>query len=73
MKDINAVLNSHSDSLMKINGVAGVYVGLKDDSIQCIKVMVEINDPELLGKIPKSLEGFVVETEATGRIEPLRQ
>jgi len=69
--DINTVIKTHGDSLMKIPGVAGVYAGLKDDSIPCIKVMIEKDDPALIAKIPKSLDGFPVEVEVTGRIEPM--
>jgi hypothetical protein len=72
MKDINAVLNAHADSLMQIKGVAGVYVGLKDDSVPCIKVMIEKNDTALINKLPQSLDGFPVEVEVTGRFEPMK-
>jgi hypothetical protein len=70
-EDINTVIKTHGDSLMKLPGVVGVYAGLKNDSIPCIKVMIEKDDPALIAKIPKSLDGFPVEVEVTGRIEPM--
>lgn len=73
MKEIDAILKARSDSLMKFDGVAGVYVGLTDDSLPCIKVMIEKNDPVLINKIPKSLDSFPVEIEVTGRIKPMNR
>lgn len=71
MNDVAAVLKAHSDSLMKIKGVVGVYMGLKEDSIPCIKVMIEKENPLLIRRIPKVLDGVTVEVEVTGRIEPM--
>ena len=72
MKDLATVLKAHAESLMKLKGVVGVYAGLKDDSVPCIKVMIEKNDPALIKRIPQTLEGFPVEVEVTGRIEPMK-
>ena len=71
MKDITSVMEVYTDSLMKLKGVVGVYIGLKDESVPCIKVMIEKDDPALVKNIPASLDGFPVEIEITGRIDPM--
>lgn len=71
MKDINTVIKVYADSLMKLKGVVGVYAGLKDESLPCIKIMVEKDDTLLFSTIPASLDGFPVEIEITGKIVPL--
>jgi hypothetical protein len=71
-RDINAVLNEHDDALMAIPGVVGVSVGLlDDDKTLCLKVMVVQKTPELVRKIPATLEGYPVAVEETGVIRPL--
>ena len=71
-RDINDVLRAHDKELMAIPGVVGVYVGLKSDGkTQCLKVMAARKTPELVRKIPKSLEGYPVEVEETGVIRPM--
>ena len=71
-RDINTVLSEHDDSLMAIEGVVGVYVGLlEDDKTSCLKVMVVRKTPELTRRIPSSLEGYPVAIEETGIIRPL--
>ena len=73
MKDINAVLNAQAPALMKIKGVVGVFVGLKNDSIPCIRVMIERNDPALIKNLPAKLEGFPIEIEVSGPIVPMKK
>lgn len=70
-RDINAVLNDHDEALMAISGVVGVAVGLlKDGKTPCLKVMVVQKTSEVVGKIPKHLEGYPVVVEETGVIRP---
>jgi hypothetical protein len=72
-RDINQVLVAHQGELLQIPGVVGVFVGLAEDNkTQCIKVMLKSPDPVAQMKIPKELEGFLVITEVTGEIRPLR-
>jgi hypothetical protein len=72
-RDINAVLNSHSQELMAKPGVVGVYVGLMPDAkTQCIKVMLKDAATTSNAKLPKELEGYPVQTEITGEIRPLK-
>ena len=72
LRDINAVLADHDDELLAIPGVVGVYVGLKDKTTPCLKVMLARKDPGLERRIPHSLEGHPVVTEVTGEIRPLK-
>jgi hypothetical protein len=72
-RDINSVLATHDKELMKIPNVVGVYVGLfKDGKTPCLKVMLARKSPETERAIPRSLEGYPVVTEVTGKIRPLR-
>ena len=72
LRDINAVLAEHDDELLAIPGVVGVYVGLKDETTPCLKVMLARKDAGLERRIPHSLEGHPVVTEVTGEIRPLK-
>jgi hypothetical protein len=56
---------------MELPGVVGVYIGAREDSTLCIRVMVVKKTPELEKKIPLSLEGHPVEIEETGLIRPM--
>jgi len=59
LRDINAVLSDHDDALMAIEGVVGVAVGLLEDGkTTCIKALVVRETPELVRRIPSSLEGY---------------
>jgi hypothetical protein len=72
-RDINEVKEAHTAELMALPGVVGVYIGARDDSTLCIRVMVVAKTPELEKKIPSSLEGHPVEIEETGVIRPLSE
>ena len=69
--DINAVKEAHTDSLMKIPGVVGVYVGELDDGTPCIGVMVKKLTPAIEEQIPRQLDGYPVRVEETGDIRPM--
>lgn len=71
IRDINVVMQDHTAELMALPGVVGVYIGAREDSTLCIRVMVVSNTPELERKIPSVLEGHPVEIEETGVIRPL--
>ena len=73
-RDINAVLADHDKELMAMPGVVGVYVGvLQDQRSPCLKVMLARKDSALEKKIPRSLEGYPVVTEVTGKITPMKE
>jgi hypothetical protein len=65
------VLRDHTNEIMAIPGVVGLYEGVLRDGTPCIKVMVERTTPELERRIPKHLEGYPVEIHETGVIRPL--
>jgi len=71
-RDINAVLADHDQELLALPDVVGVYVGLsKDNQTPCLKVMLARKNPALERSLPRTLEGYRVETEVTGVIRPL--
>ena len=69
-KTIEEVLKEHTNKLMSIPGVVGTAQGLCDNK-PCIKVYVIKRSLELEQKIPKKIEGFVVEVEETGEFHAL--
>lgn len=71
-RDINAVLAAHSQRLMAMPGVEGIYVGLLEDgATPCLKLMLRQRDPKLEKTLPRELEGYRVVTEIGGEIRPL--
>ena len=70
-RDINEVMKEHTDELMAIPGVVGVYIAALEDGTPCIKVMVIEKTPELERIIPNVLEGYPVVIVETGEIRPL--
>lgn len=71
LRDINEVLTDHTREIMALPGVVGLYIGAREDSQLCIRVMVIEKTPELEKKIPTELEGHPVEIDVTGIIRPL--
>ena len=71
-RDINAVLAAHDKELLAIPDVVGVYVGITEDGRKpCLKVMLARKNPESERKIPRTIEGYPVVTEITGRVRAL--
>ena len=66
--DIATVQRQHESSIMNVPGVVGVGIG-ECEGEPCIRVLVEDRTPELESRIPKELEGFKVDIEATGPIQ----
>jgi hypothetical protein len=71
--DIQAVLKQHSDSLMAIPGVVGVWEGRTASDKPCIRVAVDKKTSGLEKKILSVLHGFPVEIEESGPVRPLKQ
>src|SRR5437899_2385949 len=66
------VLSRHAAELMSIPGVVGVYEGLsRRDTV--IRVMLASGADSTRQRIPRRLEGYRVETEVSGPIEPMRR
>ena len=72
LRDINLVKEAHTNELMSLPGVVGVYVGELSDHTPCIGVMVVKKTHELEQKIPKVLEGYPVKIDETGVIKPMK-
>ena len=70
-RDINAVMESHTNELMAIPGVTGVAIGALDNDTPCILVLVVKKTGELDRKIPKKLEGHPVRIFESGVIKPM--
>jgi hypothetical protein len=71
-RDINAVKDDHTNELMSVHGVVGVYIGAYNDGTKCIGVMVDTLTSEIEKKIPKLIEGYPVRVEETGVIRPMK-
>lgn len=69
---VTAVLQAHDQELMAIPGVVGVAVSLLEDGkTPCLKILVEKRTPELMQKLPTSLDGHPVVVEESGILRPL--
>jgi hypothetical protein len=71
-RDINAVLAAHDKELLALPDVVGVYVGtVEDRSAFCLIVMLARENRETEEKIPRSIEGYPVRVEVSGKIRPM--
>lgn len=64
-RSIELVLAEHTEALMALPGVVGTGQGIQDAE-PCIRVYVSGSSPELLSRIPPSLEGYAVDVVETG-------
>ena len=71
-RDINLVLKEHTEELMAIQGVVGVFVNETPGKPASINVMVTKKTAELEKKIPPRIEGHPVIIDETGEIKPLK-
>ena len=69
-KTIEEVLKEHSSKLMSIPGVVGTAQSLCEGQ-PCIKVFVSKKTVQLEQKIPKTLEGYPVVIQETGKFKQL--
>ena len=65
------VKNRHSMELLKIPGVCGVGVQKSGEDDFYIALHVDSDDPELVGQLPKQLEGLRVERIVSGPFKKL--
>ena len=71
MKEVETaaeVKEKYIESLLKIDGVMGVGIGLDGDDVVIVVNVERISD-EILARIPESLDGFDVKVEEVGSIE----
>ena len=71
MTAIAEVIARHAPELMKHPGVVGVYEGRTSRGATCIRIMVAKRTRELVARLPRTLEGYPVEIDETGVIEPM--
>jgi hypothetical protein len=71
LRPIKEVFKEHTDELMSLPVVVGLYIGALGDGTPCIKVMVVKKTPELERKIPSMLDGYPVLIVESGEIHPL--
>lgn len=69
MQSIEEVLTAHTDSLMDIRGVEGVGQAICDET-PCIRIYASERTPEIKSEVPDTIEGYAVDVEVTGRIDP---
>ncbi len=69
-RNIQKVLQKHTDELMAVPGVVGVAEG-KSQGKPCITVFVVVRNPELLGRIPNAIEGYPLKVEESGEFRAL--
>jgi ribosomal protein S19 len=67
-KAIEGVIKEHARELMAIPGVVGAGQGLCEGK-RCIKIFVIKKTPELVQKIPDTLDGYQVVIEETGEVK----
>lgn len=71
IKDINTVMEAHTEELMAIKGVVGVAIGENEEKKPCIMILVLEATDEILDKLPKEIEGHPVCPFESGEIKPL--
>jgi len=66
-----AVIAAHAESLLALPGVVGLYqaLGARGDTV--LRVMVVSGADSTRRRLPRRLEGWRVEVEVGGRIEPM--
>jgi len=71
-KKIKAVKKRLSDELLPLPGVSGVGTEERgNDHTEVIVVHLDNDDPKLIERIPKEIEGFPVETVVSGPFRKL--
>jgi hypothetical protein len=61
----------HSDSLLAVPGVVGLYEGRSSAGETVIRIMLAKRSAETERRLPRRLEGYRVEVEVSGPIEPM--
>jgi hypothetical protein len=64
---INAVIQSHAEELLEIPGVVGVAHGAHEGH-SVVQILVERRTPELLAKLPRTLDGYPVVVVQSGEL-----
>ena len=70
-RDINTVMEAHTQELMAMKGVVGVAIGENEEKKPCIMILVVEATDEFLEKLPKVIEGHPVCPLESGEIKPM--
>ena len=70
-KSIDEVMKLHTNEIMAMKGVTGIYIGQLENGKPCIVVLVIKKSKELENKIPKTFDGYPVKIEVSGEIKPM--
>jgi hypothetical protein len=71
-KTIEQTQEAHTREWIAIPGVEGTAIGLYEGK-PCIKVFSSVKPQKLQGKIPSSVEGYLVIIEETGTFRALKR
>jgi hypothetical protein len=63
MRPIEEVLAAHNEALLSMPGVVGTAIGARN-GVPCVRVF--LREADAGSRIPRELEGYLVETEVTG-------
>ena len=66
-----AIKQKYEGRLMALNGVEGIGIG--QDPIGNLAIVVFVRDQEVSGLIPKELDGVPVKVQVTGPIDALKR
>ncbi|MFC1485934.1 hypothetical protein ACFL55_02790 [Candidatus Latescibacterota bacterium] len=69
-RPIEQVLKENTDRWMSISGVVGTALGELDGK-PCIIILVVEKTPEIIEKIPSTIEGYPVLIQQSGEIKAL--
>ena len=64
---VEEALAQVSRQVLGLKGVAGTAQGLKGGK-PCVKVYIEVDEPRLRARLPKSAAGVPVDVEVAGRM-----
>ena len=68
-RTIEQVLHANTDDWMSIPGVVGTGIGERNGE-PCLRIFVRRKTPRLLQKLPKVVDGFVVDIVESGEFRP---
>jgi hypothetical protein len=64
---VNAVIQRHAEELLEIPGVVGVAQGAHEGR-SVVQILVERRTPELMSKLPRTLDGYPVVVVQSGEL-----
>jgi hypothetical protein len=64
---ISAVIQRHAEELLEISGVMGVAEGARGGH-RVVQILVERRTPELMAKLPRTLDGYPVVVVQSGEL-----